>query len=271
MSIYSILCAYSGEQTKAAALKHAIKLAKHYGAEITGVISHGRSVMERQFASQLPENLIEVIQRNDDAQISMVRQRFHDMLGEAGMNAQAEFIELNPERDGLISEVARAFDLVITGAHSDLANESHLSAHPDLVALRSGRPVLVVPDDYQADALAERAVIAWDGKRAAARAVGDAMDHLTTKASVTLLCVGQEPRNTAWLLANMQRHGIEVSLKVLPRKGPISATILHEAAELDARLIVMGAFEHSKFSHDLIGGVTTDVIRDSKVPVFMAH
>lgn len=33
----------------------------------------------------------------------------------------------------------------------------------------------------------------------------------------------------------------------------------------------MGAYEHSKFSQDLFGGVTHELIRSTKVPVFMSH
>jgi nucleotide-binding universal stress UspA family protein len=33
----------------------------------------------------------------------------------------------------------------------------------------------------------------------------------------------------------------------------------------------MGAFEHSKFSHDVFGGVTTDVIGENDVPVLLSH
>ncbi|WP_276326206.1 universal stress protein [Phaeobacter gallaeciensis] len=40
---------------------------------------------------------------------------------------------------------------------------------------------------------------------------------------------------------------------------------------MGAKLIVMGAYEHSKFSQDLFGGVTHEVIRSSQVPVFMSH
>ena len=43
------------------------------------------------------------------------------------------------------------------------------------------------------------------------------------------------------------------------------------ADEIGAKLIVMGAYEHSKFSQDIFGGVTHDVVRSSNIPVFMSH
>jgi len=34
---------------------------------------------------------------------------------------------------------------------------------------------------------------------------------------------------------------------------------------------VMGAFEHSKFTQDIVGGVTTEVFAAARVPVLLAH
>jgi nucleotide-binding universal stress UspA family protein len=33
----------------------------------------------------------------------------------------------------------------------------------------------------------------------------------------------------------------------------------------------MGAYEHSKFSEDLWGGVTRDILVDAHLPVMMSH
>lgn len=132
--------------------------------------------------------------------------------------------------------------------------------------------MLVVPDGYDAPDLADHALVAWNGKRSAARALGDAMLGLEDQARVTVLCVGAERvAGSDQLMKTLARHDIDAELRVMPRKGRVSDMILSAAEEASARLIVMGAFEHSKFSHDLVGGVTTDVIRDATVPVFMSH
>ena len=33
----------------------------------------------------------------------------------------------------------------------------------------------------------------------------------------------------------------------------------------------MGAYEHSKFSEDLLGGVTRDILENATLPVLMSH
>lgn len=138
--------------------------------------------------------------------------------------------------------------------------------------MRSGRPVLVVPNDYTAAGLAERALVAWDGNRASARAIADAMDILAEKAQVVPLSVGKDlQESTDRMRQNLERHGVTVTVEQRPKSGSVADTILAAASEHDAKLVVVGAYEHSKFSHDLWGGVTTEIQAKSKVPVFMSH
>ena len=44
-----------------------------------------------------------------------------------------------------------------------------LSTRPDVVALRSGRPVLIVPQGYAEPAIRETAVVAWDSSSRCSR------------------------------------------------------------------------------------------------------
>lgn len=271
MSFKSILCAYSGDEARGAGLRHAVKLALHHNAHLTGVLRHGTSMLEGRFGAHMPRALLDQLRETDARLIQEIADRFAAAAEAGGLAGRADFVEVDVARDGPLSAFANAFDLVVTGVHTEAANEAHLAAHPDVLALKSGRPVLVVPDGYEAGGLADRALVAWDGKRSAARALGDAMDILSEKSHVTLLSVGTTPRGTERMVANMERHGISVEARSEDRQGSVADTILSEAQAVGAKLIVMGAFEHSKFAHDLFGGVTTDVIAKTSVPVFMAH
>lgn len=271
MQIKSILCAFSGEDARGAGLRHAVALAHHHGAHLTGVLRHGRSMLEDRYAAHVPQGLLGQLRAADAAHIKEIASRFEAAAEAGGLSGASEFVELDPVRDGPLSAFAHTFDLIVTSVHSDAANEAHLAAHPDMLALKSGRPLLVVPDGYEASGLADRALVAWDGKRSAARALGDAMRILAEKSHVTLLSVGGTPHGTDRMLVNMKRHGITADARTIARHGSIAATILSEAQADWAKLIVMGAFEHSKFAHDLFGGVTTDVMAKTTVPVFMAH
>lgn len=271
MQIKSILCAYSGDAARGSGLRHAVRLAQHHDAHLTGVLRHAPSMLEGRYGAHMPRALLDQLREADSKHIQEIEDRFLAAATDGGLDARATFEELDATRDGPLSAYAHTFDLIVTGVHPGMAHEAHLAAHPDMLALKSGRPVLVVPDGYAAEGLADRALVAWDGKRSVARALGDAMDILAEKSQVTLLSVGTTPRGTDRMVTNMERHGVSVDARSVARQGSIAETILSEAKASGAKLIVMGAFEHSKFAHDLFGGVTTDVIAKTDVPVFMAH
>ena len=260
MSIKSILSAYSGDASKGSGLRHALRVAKHHDAWLTGVLRHSQSDLERTLRGSVPASFLKAFFEAEQARFDEIAERFRAITSAAGYGARSDFVDLNAHKGVSLSDFARPFDLVVTGVHSRNENEAHMSANPDLIALRSGRPVLVIPDDYDADGLAEHALVAWDGKRSSARALGDAMT------------VGsQQVSGTEYLLRNLERHGIDAKLVLKPRQRSIADTILSTAQEVSAKLVVMGAFEHSKFSHDVFGGVTTDVIQEADVPIFMSH
>lgn len=272
MSIKCILSAYSGDAAKGSGLRQALRLAQHHNAWLTGVLRHSQSDLERTLRGRVPKQFLESFFDAEKTRVEEVAERFEEIVTAAGRAKKSDFVDLSSTKDGSLSQFSRSFDLIVTGSHSHDENEEHMSANPDLIALRSGRPVLVVPDQFAADGLAEHALVAWDGKRSSARALGDAMSSLEEKAKVSLVTVGSEPiPGTDTLLRNLKRHGIDADLILKPRKKSIADTILSTAQEVSAKLVVMGAFEHSKFSHDLFGGVTTDVIRDTDVPVLLSH
>jgi len=272
MSIKSILSAYSGEASKGSGLRHALRLAKHHDAWLTGVVRHQQSNLERTLLGSVPKSLLKTFFEAEQSRFEEIAERFWSITTDAGFKERSDFVNLNTEKGTLLSDFARPFDLIVTGVLSQYENEAHISVNPDLIALRSGRPVLVVPDEYSAEGLAEHAIVAWDGKRSSARAIGDAMSGLEDKAKVTLLTVGVKPApGTEYLLRNLERHGIDAHVVLKQRQRSIADTILSTAQQVSAKLVVMGAYEHSKFSDDVFGGVTTDVIRKTDVPVFLSH
>ncbi|MEM1288527.1 MAG: universal stress protein [Pseudomonadota bacterium] len=271
MAVKSILCTYSGDPTKGSGLAHAIRVARHHDAFLTGVIRHGLTFIHRQLSAQLPSSVIDQLRSSESRQVEEIAERFRSIVEKAGIGDRAEFVDLDTNRDGLLTDFSRAFDVIVTGNHPFSSHEDQSSAQPDVLALRSGRPVLIVPQGFEAEGVASRALIAWDGKRAATRALVSAMPFLESKGQITLLSVGEAPANTPRLVQTLERHGFPVEAVAVPRQGSIAETILRKSDEGENRLIVMGAYEHSKFTQDLTGGATTAVLSQTEVPVLIAH
>ena len=145
--------------------------------------------------------------------------------------------------------------------------------------LANGGPVLFMPYAMATESLAERVVIAWDGGREASRAVRDALPLLTMARQVTVLSLG--PRATpgqdssisqARLAAYLGTHGVEPQRRQLVcDAGEIGELTLSQLADLDADLLVMGAYGHTRVREIMLGGVTRTVLDSMTVPVLMSH
>ena len=74
------------------------------------------------------------------------------------------------------------------------------------------------------------------------------------------------------IMTLLERHGVHAVSLHVPRDRRGVARIIDEAAQqVGAELLVMGAFEHSKFSQDLFGGVTHEILKSARIPVLMSH
>ncbi|WP_166416780.1 universal stress protein [Cochlodiniinecator piscidefendens] len=273
MSIKSILCAYSGDPSKGSGLRHAGRLAKRHGAHLTGVAKRGGiGFLHRQLPAHLPGQVIAQLDANGQKTMADTKARFLEMAVEEGLGDRAEFVELDPKANGPIASFARTFDLVVIGHHLGAVYEDDYASNPDLIALRSGRPVLVVPERHEVpESSVADVLVAWDGKRAATCAVAAAMPILKQGAKVALLSVSRTPRNTDWLVQTLSKHRVVATAVTVDQNGSVAETVLAYSKSKEVNLIVMGAFEHSKFSHDIVGGATTDVLRETQVPVLLAH
>jgi len=274
MAYRNFLLAYSGNAEFDSALGHAIKLVHHHDGWLTAMVQSGSPLFDR-YSISLPDKLREQLRDAETQNVKNLADHFHATVKAAGIDERAEFVLPDDIGNASPSEVARHYDMVITGFQSHRASEEHRSASPDLIALTSGRPVLVIPRGYDAEGLADHALVAWDGKRSAARALGDAMSILETKAKVTVLTVSRDhpdPKTMDYLIRNLERHGIVSEHIHKTGKGKKIAIEIEDTADaIGAKLIVMGAYEHSKFSQDIFGGVTHEVLRSARVPVFMSH
>ena len=206
---------------------------------------------------------------------AMVGERFEKMLlQEAILGEWHMAIGLT---EPFVMRWAHCADLVILGQR--IPDHDTGLYRPEDVILSCSRPVLVVPyAGRRPDRLGDNALVAWNGSREAGRAVQEALPLMSASSVVTVLLV--DPEEDADidlaedLVAHLERHGLHARTQVIRHDlGTIavSDTILTQVAELDADLLVMGAYSHSRFREIILGGVTREILRDMNLPVLMAH
>lgn len=176
-----------------------------------------------------------------------------------------------------VTRWAHCSDLVILGQR--IPDHNTGLYRPEDVILSCSRPVLVVPyAGRRPDRLGENVLVAWNGSREAGRAVQEALPLMSVSSVVTVLLV--DPEEDADidlaedLVAHLGRHGLHAKTHIIRHDLAtlaVSDTILTQVSELDADLLVMGAYSHSRFREIILGGVTRDILRDMNLPVLMAH
>lgn len=143
----------------------------------------------------------------------------------------------------------------------------------------SGRPILILPGGATQFPRVERIVIGWDASVEASKAVRDAIGLMRAAREVHAVLIdpvpsfdGHGPEPGADLAAYLERHEIAAKVHRLPREGKDAAEVLNlMVAELDAGLVVMGGFGHSRLRQRIFGGATTTMMKSAAVPVLMAH
>lgn len=201
--------------------------------------------------------------------------------------ASFEGVLVDDEPGAGISLLARAADLAIV-SQADPAHDNP-SAPPDFAAyvvMNAGRPVLVLPHGGLPASAGRRVLLSWDASKEAARALALALPLLASAELVKVAVFDSrsgsrtvQDASAANPVPWLARHGVTAELevhKVEARRGPhrrheVGEALLAAARAMDADLLVMGAYGHSRFRETILGGVTRTVFEEMALPVLMAH
>lgn len=276
MSIKNILVAYNGLPGADAALQGAVRMQEHYGAHLTGLFAYGSSSLAGRIQPWMPQKVQDAILDVDTQSHQKIRDKFTETCADIPGDKK-HWIENKGPVQQTLAAYARLYDITVLGMHEagDYGQE-HIEIHPDRVTLESGRPVISFPAGYPPTLTGRHVVVAWDGGRAAARALSDAMQILSPDDTIEIVSVGRLP--LAQTLPDFdvtqffERHDLQVTLTELPRdKRTIADTLVDHCQSTGAGLLVMGAYEHSPLREGLIGGVTQEISTRAKIPVLMSH
>jgi nucleotide-binding universal stress UspA family protein len=184
---------------------------------------------------------------------------------------QAEYFPT--ELTDTVTDIARYHDLTILGIGN---HDAALRGTAEEVIFAAGKPVLLVPEDLESKSY-DHVVIAWDGSRVAARAIGDAWPFLAKATAISILSVTDEkalPRRDvgARLADYLDKHGMSATVSnIATEDRPIAETLQTHALGIGAGMLVMGGFGHSRMRDFVLGGATSGILRDLKLPALISH
>lgn len=176
------------------------------------------------------------------------------------------------------TELIRASELadliVVNRALDDSRDGGDLRALTERVILKSGRPVLAVPQRPLGIDFLGEAMVAWDGSAQASAALRAAVPLLTLAGGVRLVEVddGSLATPATEAATYLSRHGVHAEIDRRPAVDASAGYILLQAIEaLRPSYLVMGAYGRSRLSEALFGGVSRRMLEECPIPLFLAH
>lgn len=292
MTLRRILVPFEGYACDFHALRAALALAKAHHAHVEAwhVSPDPLTVMQSQSGyplsldSYFPQTVWDGLDREYAAKRNRARRMFIKAI--QGMQverqetecavhyATASFHAVTGDADQVIPERGLVCDLIIMGVSSGRNNDSGVLTD---VLFKAGRPLLLVPPGKSARALNGGAIVAWNGSVEAAHAVEFALPLLEPGKVWVLTADGAtgaipDTLPPQGILSYLKMHGVRArpAGQDEQRLSPPEA-ILQAARKMDAGLIVMGAYGHSKILETLFGGTTDSMMKRADVPVLLAH
>ncbi|CAM5637712.1 universal stress protein [Rhodanobacter lindaniclasticus] len=137
-------------------------------------------------------------------------------------------------------------------------------------------PCLILPPQWHRDLRFERIVIGCNGSLEAIRAIHAALPFLKAARQVTLVDGDTRDEDAARPrfdpFVHLLRHGVTPRPKYVRASSAMAGEILlKEVGNIDADLLVMGAYGRSRLRERVFGGATRRVLEEATIPVLMQH
>lgn len=258
----------------------AIRLAKDLDCHLvglapTGVVDVPMPIETTTGLAEFAANVQEVLR----GEAQRAARDFRAECREAGIQSFEAVVD---ESDKALSLVRHAHcsDLTVL-TQADPSAREHRPAQllVEKVVLASARPTLILPHAGRFEAVGTCVMVAWDDSREAARALSDALPLLRLAKRVQIESWNEKSgdddktlrRRLDALHGWLAWQGVSADVRVELTDGHIADAMLSRAADLDADLIVMGAYGHARWVERLLGGATQGLLASMTVPVLMSH
>lgn len=271
MSLPSIL-AYVGGSTGAPVFDLTQQASRVLEAPVSLLVvkSDGRDAIPMVGAG-MSAAIVEDLIRSAEADAEAARTTAQAAVDKWPDDLAVSLIERSGRPYDVVAQYGRMHGLTIMG-HSGKSGEDDVL---DAVLYRTGRPALIAPANTLAT-LGGRIAVFWNDSPESAKAFWAAYPFMRSAETVRIFAC-DEGFAAEEALGRFQKQLDALELKIetialpAPASGSAGATLQAAAAEMDADLVVMGAYTHSRLRELIMGGVTRTVLGDLERPVLLAH
>lgn len=270
----SILVGLHGSEFGASAAEAAIVLAKDHQATLVaaGIVDVPRIAPPQPVSlggSAFKEHRDASLLQAERDKVAGILAAFQEQAAASGITARTMALEGDPA-EVLVRESHRVDLLVVGKKHAPSIEWEQASRTLENLLRHTARPVLCVPT---ARTNGSPVVAAYDGSLVAARALQlFVATGLAAGRPIHLLTIADEAAGIAARAAEFLRaHGLQVQTHAEPARSSPSQRILELAGQAGAGLIVMGSRGHSRLTEFFFGSMTSAVLREAQIPVFLYH
>ncbi|MBP2296784.1 universal stress protein [Azospirillum rugosum] len=290
--IKHILVPVGGLPTDAVLLEKVFALARPFSAhvEVLHIRRDPRNDLPlygEGFSAEILQEVVDEAERNARTTAAAARRMFGDAVAGAsvvvadrpaadgpteGIGVTASWREATGPTARTLAARARFADLTV------LARPSGESLGPALdlevvqgALFESGRPVLLACGAMER---LDSVAIAWNGSLSSVRAVAGAMGFITRARTVSILVADEGPMDAVVgvlggraqpqperLVDHLAWHGVQAIIRHVGREGrPVGTALAEAARDLNAGLLVMGGYGHSRMREIVLGGATRHVL-----------
>lgn len=177
-----------------------------------------------------------------------------------------------------IVEQSRFSDLTIAARPTE-RDDIWLSVVVSNILFDAAQPLLLLPvhnNTRNFDGFPKKVGIAWNGSNESSQAVQHAMPFIEAAEEVIIFTATGKKTSEASadnLVYWLERHDIKPKTVLFEQSSvsSVGETILDECQKHNVEFLISGAYSHSRLRSFILGGVTTYLLTNSSIPLFMSH
>ncbi len=169
-------------------------------------------------------------------------------------------------------------DLIVTGPEEAWEVPWLRRRVIETLLLTTGTPLLLLPSNHAFGPI-HHAVLGWKPSREASRAVHDLAALAEPGATIDVAMIdavtngaGQN-RQAVEVERHLVRRGFKVALHTRNTEewSTVADMLQHFAVEQGADILAVGGYAHSRMREAVLGGVTSQLVAASRLPVLLSH
>jgi nucleotide-binding universal stress UspA family protein len=278
--IKSILLAVDGSAFTEPVLQYGVNFAKDFKAFLRVLTVIDIRIFEwavaigvEGFAPIIPSSgYQEESQKLLEQKAEEVLKKTETILSKSGVDYVLEKESGNPV--DVICDKARLTDMLMIGARGEFAkwSDKMLGATLEMITRLCIKPVFITPKTFK---VMKKILVAYDGSENASKALSLAAHFASNlKLPLVIMNVNDSEEEGRSILSEAREYLNAYQIPKLEDKivqGVADERIVQISSELNADLIVMGSYGHSRIREAILGSTTVQTMRKATVPVLMAR